>query len=110
MTSQNNDNKVMNRFGNYIRELRINKNLTLARLASMLDIDSTNLSKVENGKRFLDEEKLIKLCEIFSLDIDEIKKEILSEKIAKKVYDSNYGVDVLKLAESKIKYLKRCEL
>ena len=96
----------MNRFGAYIKKLRKNKNWTLAKLSAMLEIDSTNLSKIENGKRFLDDEKLLKLCEIFSLDIHEIKKEIMSEKIAKKVYDANYGVEILRLAESKIKYFK----
>lgn len=97
----------MNRFGSYIRKLRNEKKWTLAKLASMLEMDSTNLSKIENGRRFLDEEKLIKICDIFLLDINEIRKEIMSEKIAKKVYDADYGVEVLKLAESKVEYLKR---
>ncbi len=97
----------MNRFGAYIKKLRKNRNWTLAKLSAMLEIDSTNLSKIENGKRFLDDEKLLKLCEIFSLDIHEIKKEIMSEKIAKKIYDSEYDIDVLKLAESKVEYFKK---
>jgi len=97
----------INSFGTYIKKLRKNKNWTLAKLSAMLEIDSTNLSKIENGKRFLDDEKLMKLCEIFSLDIHKIKKEIMSEKIAKKIYDSEYNVDVLKLAESKFEYLKK---
>ena len=98
---------TVNRFGAYIKELRKSRNLTLSKLSAMLEIDSTNLSKVENGKRFLDDYRIKKLCDVFSLDFYEIKKEIMSEKIAKKVYDANFDVDVLKLAENKIEYLKK---
>ena len=52
-------------FGEYIRKLRNKRNLTLTQLAAMLDLDSANLSKIENGKRDFDEKKLEKLSDIF---------------------------------------------
>jgi transcriptional regulator with XRE-family HTH domain len=40
------------------------------------------LSKIENGKRPFDERKISLLAEIFDLNINEIKTEYFSEKIA----------------------------
>ena len=39
-------------FGEYIRNLRTEKGFTLTQLGAKLDLDSANLSKIENGKRF----------------------------------------------------------
>ena len=71
--------------GQYIRSLRNEKGWTLSQLASMLNIDLANLSKIENGKRELDEKKLNKLCKIFKLDKSEMQKELVSEKIAREI-------------------------
>ncbi len=45
-------------FGEYIRRLRTEKGFTLTQLAAKLGMDSANLSKIENGKRELDEMRL----------------------------------------------------
>ena len=93
--------------GHFIRNLRNNKGWTLTQLAAKLDIDSANLSKIENGKRELDDKKLAKLCKIFKLDKSEMNKELLSEKIAKAICDNELDQSVLILAEEKINYLKK---
>jgi len=49
-------------FGEYIRLLRNDKELTLTQLAAKLNLDSANLSKIENGKRDFDEKRLPKLA------------------------------------------------
>jgi len=56
-------------FGEYIRELRNLNGLTLTQLAAKLDLDSANLSKIENGKRDFDEKRLLKLAKVFKLNI-----------------------------------------
>ncbi|WP_166366955.1 helix-turn-helix domain-containing protein [Perlabentimonas gracilis] len=94
-------------FGEYIRKLRNEKGLTLTQLAARLDLDSANLSKIENGKRDFDEKRLEKLSEIFELDIINLKKEFYSEMIARKIYSVDCPCDTLHLAEQKINYLKQ---
>jgi len=94
-------------FGEYIRKLRNEKGFTLTQLAAQLDIDSANLSKIETGKRELDEKKLPKLSEIFSLNEDDLKEEYFSEKIARKLYETNCSEKTLVLAEQKIRYYKQ---
>ncbi|HTF04502.1 MAG TPA: helix-turn-helix transcriptional regulator [Bacteroidia bacterium] len=94
-------------FGDYVRQLRKDKDWTLTKLAAMLDMDSANLSKIETGKRSFDEKKLPVFCKIFSLDLGKMKKELISEKFAYKVYSENVDGEVFKLAEQKVKYLNR---
>jgi len=47
---------VMSNFGNIIKEHRRLKKLTLTQLAAKLNLDSANLSKIENGIREFDED------------------------------------------------------
>lgn len=97
-------------FGQYIRSLRKENNLTLTQLAAKLELDSANLSKIENGKRNFDEKKIDLLCSIFRLDKKQIEKELVSEKIVKSVYNYNASEEILMLAESKLKYYKASKL
>lgn len=93
-------------FGQYIRRLRKEKKLTLTQLAAKLELDSANLSKIENGKRDFDERKIDLLCSIFKLDRKQVEKELISEKVVKSIYSYNASEEILMLAESKLKYLK----
>lgn len=93
-------------FGEYIRQLRTDKGLTLTQLASQLDLDSANLSKIENGKREFDEKRLEKLAIAFTLDIDQLKTEYFSDQFAKKMYQYNCSPETLIVAEEKVNYLK----
>lgn len=94
-------------FGEYLRRLRNDKGYTLTQLAAKIGVDSANLSKIETGKRELDEKKLPKLSKIFNLDIDTLKEEYFSDKIARKLYESHCSEKTLVLAEQKIRYIKQ---
>jgi len=96
----------MESFGQYIRTLRIEKGLTLGELATKLSIDPANLSKIETGKREFDVKRLPQLCKVFNLVKAETLKEILSEKIAKSIFDNKLDESVLSLANEKITSLK----
>ena len=93
-------------FGEYIRQLRTDMGLTLTQLASQLDLDSANLSKIENGKREFDEKRLDKLATAFNLDIDNLKTEYFGDQFAKKMYAYNCSPETLIVAEEKVNYLK----
>lgn len=93
-------------FGEYIRQLRTENDFTLTQLGAKLNIDSANLSKIENGKRDFDEKKLTLLSSVFSIDIEQLKTEYFSEMFAKKIYHSECSTDVLMVAEEKVKYYR----
>ncbi len=94
-------------FGEYIRTLRTQSGLTLTQLGAKLGIDSGALSKIETGKKEFDETCLPKLAETFNLDLETIKSELISEKIANTLYQYKCSDNVLILAEEKVKYIRQ---
>lgn len=92
--------------GEYIKTLRTQKGLTLTQLGAQLGIDSGALSKIENGKKKLDEKSLPKLAKAFKLDLNQLKDEYFSEVIAYGIYENKCSENVLTLAEEKVKYIK----
>lgn len=93
-------------FGEYIKQLRTDKGLTLTQLAFQLDLDSANLSKIENGKREFDEKRIEKLANAFGLNIEKLKVEYFSDQFAKKMFQYNCSNETLIVAEEKVNYLK----
>ncbi|MCF8301993.1 MAG: helix-turn-helix domain-containing protein [Bacteroidales bacterium] len=94
-------------FGEHIRQLRLSKGWTLTKLAAQLDMDSANLSKIENGKREFDQKRIAKLANAFDLDVNELTEEFLSDQFAKAIYASKSSLNSLKLAEEKVRYLQQ---
>ena len=93
-------------FGEYIRQLRTGKGLTLTELAALLKLDSANLSKIENGKREFDEKRIDKLAVAFDLDFEKLKTEYFGDQFAKKMYEYKCSPETLIVAEEKMNYLK----
>ena len=91
-------------FGEYIRLIRKEKELTLTQLAAKLDLDSANLSKIENGKRDFDEKRLPKLAKIFNLNIKELRNEYITDQLAKHIYETKCTKQLLQVAEEKAEY------
>lgn len=93
-------------FGEFIKRLRTENNLTLTQLGAKLGVDSGALSKIENGKKKIDERILPKLANSFKLNLSEIRDEFFSERIAYDIFSKKCSEKVLILAEEKVKYIK----
>ncbi len=77
--------------GARIKELRKSKNITQEELVELIGSDTNNLSRIENGKKFMSAEKLSKIANALNVDIkelfdfghilsdDELKSEIISD-------------------------------
>ena len=91
-------------FGEYIRKLRTEMGFTLTQLGAKLDLDSANLSKIENGKRDFDEKRLPKLAKIFKLNLTELRNEYVTDQIGKHIYETNCTKQLLQVAEEKAEY------
>lgn len=65
----NNFNKKL---GLRIRELRLTKGIKQGELADMLNMERSNLTRIESGKQRPNDDNLIKLAEIFEVEIKDI--------------------------------------
>ena len=92
--------------GEKLRSIREEKELPLRKVAALLDIDVAILSKMERGERKITKEVVLKLAEIYDYNADELLVSFLSDKILFEIQDEDLGIEALKVAEERAKYLK----
>ncbi len=81
--------KVLNsELGQYLRELRKNKEQTLHQVSVGTDIDSPLLSKLERGERLPTDEQIKKLANYYKVAETNLKVKATAERIIKE-----YGVN-----------------
>ena len=70
------------RFGDFLREKRNSRGISLRKLASLLDFSATHISDIENNRRLpFDLEKLQEVAEILQLSVSE--KELMFDLAGK---------------------------
>jgi transcriptional regulator with XRE-family HTH domain len=93
-------------FGEFIRKIRNYKGLTQTQFAAQIGVDAAAVSKIENGKTVLNEDKLPALAKLFGMDLKTIKEEYFSERIANLLYNNKCSENTLVLAEQKMQYIR----
>ena len=93
-------------FGVHIRKLREANGLPLRKVASVLDIDPSTLSKIERGERSANKDMIPVLAELFKEETETLGLILLSDKVAYDLMLEENPGEILKVAEEKIKYLK----
>lgn len=98
-------------FGDILRKLRIERELTLREVAEELGTNISMLGKIEKNHRRPNKSLLRKISKLFNISDKELKISLHSDLI---VYDvmkeKEIAHEVLKVAEKKIKYLKTKKL
>lgn len=92
--------------GEKLRHIREEKELPLRKVAALLDIDVAILSKMERGERKITKEVVLKLADIYDYDADDLLVLFLSDKILYEIQDEDLGIEALKVAEERAKYIK----
>ena len=92
--------------GEKLRHIREEKELPLRKVAALLDIDVAILSKMERGERRITKEIVLKLAKIYSYSADELLVSFLSDKILYEIRDEDLGIEALKVAAERAKYIK----
>lgn len=92
--------------GEKLRHIREVKKLPLRKVAALLDIDVAILSKMERGERKITKEVVLKLADIYDYNTDELLISFLSDKILYEIKDEDLGIEALKVAEKRTKYIK----
>ncbi|MGC4035228.1 MAG: helix-turn-helix transcriptional regulator [Chitinophagaceae bacterium] len=94
---------VSQKFGEYIQECRIKRNLPLRKVAAALDIDTSTLSKIEKGERQIKPEQILVISKTFDLDFKELQIKYLSRKIKDEFGNEPFFADVLRELLSSLK-------
>lgn len=92
--------------GEKLRHIREEKELPLRKVAALLDIDVAILSKMERGERKITKEVVLKLADIYGYNADDLLVSFLSDKILYEIEDEDLGIEALKVAEERAKYIK----
>lgn len=92
--------------GEKLRYIREEKELPLRKVAALLDIDVAILSKMERGERKITKEVVLKLADIYNYSADELLVSFLSDKILYEIQYEDLGIEALKVAEERAKYIK----
>jgi len=80
------------RFGEWLRELRVAKDVPLRTVAAAADMDQAHLSKIELGQRVPTEEQTAKLARFFGLNETETHARRIAEKFRQEFQDNPRAV------------------
>jgi len=100
----------MQTFGEAIRKLREEKELPLRKVAALLDIDQSFLSKIERNERKASKEQVIQLAKIFKVNGKELLIQYYSDKVAYDLAEEKTAKEILQVAEQKIDYFRKNKL
>jgi HTH-type transcriptional regulator, competence development regulator len=101
------ESKLMLSIGEQIRKLREGQGLPLRKVAAVLDIDQSILSKIERGERKASKEQVIQIAKIFNVNEKELLINYLSDRVLYDLRNEDLATDALKVAEKKIKYMTK---
>ncbi len=90
--------------GDKLRKLREENKMPLRKVAALLDIDVSILSKMERGERPLSKEVVQKLAKMYKHDEDELTVLYLSQKIINEVGEEDLALRAMQVAEEQIAY------
>jgi transcriptional regulator with XRE-family HTH domain len=93
-------------FGEHIRSMREGVSLSLREVASKIGIDTSLLGKIERDERQPTKEQIKEIASFYKFDEKILIRENLSDQLAYKIIEADADIDVLKVAEKKIEYLK----
>lgn len=97
----------MQSIGDTLRKLREEKQLPLRKVAAMLDIDTSLLSKIERNERQANRQQIVQLAKIYEVNETKLIVEYFSDIVAFEIADEEPTKQILQVAEEKVKYIKK---
>src|SRR5690606_32391043 len=96
-------NAKMNTFAFKLRELRLQKNLLLRQVAAAVEVDTSMVSKFENGERSPTREQIEKLAGFFQIPVKEFLVDAYSDKLAHDLSCETFAIEILRCTIDKLK-------
>lgn len=93
-------------FGNIIRSFRLEKKLTIKKVAAPLDNDLSTLSQIERDERSANNNMAHKPAELLTTDCNELLIIFLSDKVASNLVKEDSLNKMLQAAKQRLKHYK----
>lgn len=90
--------------GTQIRKLREEAEMPLRKLAALLDIDQSTLSKIERDERRANTQMIEQIAKIFKTDKEKLLIAFYSDVVVYEIQKENSFSEILQVAEAKIEY------
>jgi transcriptional regulator with XRE-family HTH domain len=90
--------------GTQIRKLREEAGIPLRKLAALLDIDQSTLSKIERDERRAKEQIIKQISKIFNADQRKLLIAFYSDVVACEIQEESSFSEILHVAEAKIEF------
>jgi transcriptional regulator with XRE-family HTH domain len=98
-------NKIKS-FGEQLRTLREESGFTLKYVSEQIIIDTSLLAKIERNERHPTKQIIKQVAEFFKVDEKVLQNNFLSDQIAYRILEEEADLDILRVAEEKVIYLK----
>lgn len=89
-------------FGEHIKQLREQNQLLQRQVASILEIDTAMLSKIERGERRAKREQISILANLFKTNEKELFTIWLADQVCNLIKEEDNASEILKIAELKL--------
>jgi len=89
-------------FGELIKQLRIDKELALREVAAAIELDQSQLSKVERDKMIAPQRVIPKLSKCLDIDYKELQIKYLSDKFYKEFKNIDFSLESLEIVVKRL--------
>jgi HTH-type transcriptional regulator, competence development regulator len=93
---------MRSQFGKRVRDLREQQNLFLRQVAPLLEMDTAQLSRIENGSRQLRREQLPLLANILNVELEELVTLWIADQIISITYRESVALNAMIVAKEEI--------
>lgn len=90
--------------GTQIRKLREDAEMPLRKLAALLDIDQSTLSKIERDERRANAQMIEQIAKIFKADKEKLLIAFYSDAVVYEIQEESLFSEILQVAEAKMEY------
>jgi len=102
-----NKNQTKSELGQYLRDVRKDRNETLHQVSQGTDIDSPMLSKIERGERLPTSEQIKRIAKHFKVPENILRSKLTAEKILREYGANEVTLDAISIVKEEIvKYVK----
>ena len=96
----------MGSFGNFIKTEREKRELTQTEFGEKIGINTSAISRIENGSQKFSKSKLKNLSELFEIEIQTITDLFFADKFAREAYKYKCSESVFVVAEETATYIR----